>query len=74
MVDSSEAKRFKAALCDNFDFVQRSAIAGKSPIYTALNIQQVVNDVVASIDPKLTIPRYVLGQIKIPQRHRGRPG
>jgi hypothetical protein len=66
--DSVEATRFKAALRDNYDFVQRSAAAGKPPTYTALNIPLVVNDIVASVDPALTIPRYVLGHIKIPQR------
>ena len=67
-VDSPEATRFKTALRDNYDFVQRSTKAGKPPTYTALNIPQVVNDIVVSVDPAVTIPRYVLGHISIPLR------
>jgi len=66
--DSPEAVRFKSALRDSFDFVQRSATAGEPPVYTPLNIPQVVDAVVAGINPKVTIPRYVLGHILIPQR------
>ena len=67
-VDSPEALRFKTALRTNYDFVQRSATAGKPPTYTRLNIAGVVNDMVLNINPALTIPRYLLGHIKIPLR------
>lgn len=66
--DSIEATRFKTALHASFDFVQRSAQAGQPPVYTALNIAQVITDVVAKIDPAVTIPRYVLGHVRIPVR------
>ncbi len=68
MVDSAEAKRFKAALRSAYDFVQRSAAAGQPPTYIELNIPLVVNDVAARIDPAITIPRYIWGQISIPPR------
>ena len=67
-VDSPEAIRFKTALRDNYGFLQRSATAGKPPVYAELNISQMVDSVVASVDPAVTIPRYVLGHIKIPAR------
>jgi hypothetical protein len=66
--DSAEAVRFKAALRDNFDFIERSAAAGKAPTYTELNVSSVVKDIVTKIDPNVTIQRYVLGHIRIPQR------
>jgi hypothetical protein len=68
VIDSFEAIRFKTALRNNYDFVQRSAEAGKPPTYTALDIPLVLNDIVTSIDPVLTIPRYVFGHINIPLR------
>lgn len=67
-VDSAEAARFKTALRANYDFVQRSAAAGQPPVYTQLDIPLMVNAVVAGIDPSVTIPRYTLGHINIPQR------
>ncbi len=66
--DSEEATRFKVALRDNYDFVQRSTAAGKPPIYTTLNMPLLVDDIVSNLNPALTIPRYVLGHIRIPQR------
>jgi hypothetical protein len=66
--DTPEAVRFKRALRTNFDFVQRSAEAGKPPTYTELDIPGVVKDIVDNINPALTIPRYVLGHVNIPQR------
>jgi hypothetical protein len=66
--DSAEVTRFKAALRDNYDFVQRSALAGEPPIYTELNVAQVVDSIAGGLRPELTIPRYVLGHISIPPR------
>jgi hypothetical protein len=66
--DSAEAVRFKTALRGNFDFVARSIAAGQPPTYTTLDIPTVVNAIAAGINPAVTIPRYVLGHIKIPQR------
>lgn len=66
--DSQEAGRFKTALRGTYDFVERSVVAGKPPAYTPLDISGVVNDIVKGIDPAKTIPRYIMGQIKIPQR------
>ena len=66
--DSQESSRFKSALRGNFDFVQRSAAAGAPPTYTRLDLPVVVQNIVDSINPALTIPRYVLGHINIPQR------
>jgi hypothetical protein len=67
-VDSEEAILYKIALRDKFEFVQASIESGQPPAYTQLNMVKVVDDIVAGINPKITIPRYVLGQIKIPQR------
>ena len=66
--DSPEARRFKSALRDNFDFVQQSAEAGKPPVYTALNISAAVNDLSLKLNPEITIPRYSAGRITIPGR------
>ena len=66
VTDSPEATRFKTALRSNFDFVQRSAEAGKLPVYTRLTVPTVVNDITAGINPAFTIPRYLFGNIEIP--------
>lgn len=66
--DSPEFGHFKTALRANFDFVQRSARAGKPLTYSSLDIPRIVNDIVTKIDPAVTIPRYVLGHVRIPAR------
>jgi hypothetical protein len=66
--DNAEATRFKSALRGTYDFVQRSAVAGEPPVYMELNIVQMVDSIVAGTNPAVTIPRYVLGHIRIPQR------
>jgi hypothetical protein len=66
--DSVEAERFKTALRHNFDFVTRSAEAGKEVPLVPLNLSTVVADTVSAINPEVTIPRYLLGQIQIPVR------
>lgn len=66
--DSAEATRFKTALRASYDFVQRSAVAGEPPVYTELNVAQMVDSIAAGLHPGLTIPRYVLGHISIPPR------
>ncbi len=66
--DNPEAKRIKTALRDNYDFLQRSSQAGQAPVYSALDLSQLVNDIALKIDPALTIPRYVSGYILIPPR------
>ncbi len=66
--DSREAVRFKRALTDNFDFVQRSAAAGQPPVYPKLDIGLMVDAAVVGLNPDVTIPRYVLGQIHLPPR------
>ncbi|MFW6069735.1 MAG: hypothetical protein ACOC9X_01720 [bacterium] len=66
--DSAEATRFKNALRANYDFVQRSAQAGEPPVYTELNVSQMVSSIAQGLHPELTIPRYVLGHISVPPR------
>lgn len=68
VADSPEAERYKAALRDSYEFVQLSADKGKAPIYTTLDIPKVVGGIVNSINPAMTIPRYVFGHIIIPAR------
>lgn len=66
--DTAEAVRFKTALRASFDFVQRSAEAGRPPSYTTLDVSRAVNDIAFNINPALTIPRYTAGHIRIPPR------
>ncbi len=65
--DSPEAQRFKKALRDNFDFVQRSDQAGKVQVLPPLNIQHIVGHIATSVNPAITIPS-ALGYIHLPQR------
>jgi hypothetical protein len=65
-VDSPEGKRFKTALRESYALVQLSGKAGKPPPLKPLDIERAVDVVYRGIDPVRTIPRLVLGRVKIP--------
>lgn len=66
--DSQEAERFKKALRDCYEFVQLSGKAGTVPEFKELNTELMVDEVIKSINPDLTIPRLVLNNVLIPAR------
>ncbi|MCP5053318.1 MAG: hypothetical protein GY940_39505 [bacterium] len=64
--DSPEAIRFKTALRDTYELVQLSGQAGVKAKLKPLDINLMVAATYKGIDPMITIPRLVLGRIKIP--------
>ena len=57
------AERYDAAGADELVFLDITASSDSRDIVTRM-----VRAVVAGVDPAVTIPRYVLGHIRIPQR------
>ncbi len=66
VVDSAEATRFKGALRGVNGMIQESARLGQVEVRPALNIELVNVAVFQSIDPSITIPRWVLDSVKLP--------
>lgn len=66
--DSTEAKRFKQALKDVNFMLQESFVIGARPEKPPLNISAVSNVMFETLNPQLTIPKWVLGSIVIPGR------
>jgi len=68
--DNPEAARFKSALRDEFRLIDASHQLGEIPPAVPLDLDTVAADVVASIRPELTVPRWVWSGIAIPPRIR----
>jgi len=66
--DSPEGTRFKAALRDVYDFLQRARAAGTKPQRRPVDLQLMGEATLHAIDPEFTLPRLVLNQILIPAR------
>jgi len=69
--DSVEAVRFKAALRASFDLVQASAVAGRPPVRTPLDLTQLVPAALQALQPRDTISKRVLAGIFVPPRILG---
>lgn len=65
--DGPQSERFKSALRDLYSTIQVSMEAGEPPTITAVDIPQLAQAMIQALDPKVTIPRYALSKIKIPQ-------
>ena len=65
-VDNPQSVRFKLALKDLYHTVQASIAAGAAPAITRVDIPQLAQATILSLDPKITIKRYTLGKIKVP--------
>ena len=64
--DSVEARDFKLALATPTPASRSVAAAGVKPDLIPLDLHGVVDATLVAIDPKVTIPRYVLGTILLP--------
>jgi len=64
--DSVQATRFKLALEDAHALLQTGLAAGIKPEPVVLDVAAVAQASLTSLDPRTTIPRFVLGRIKIP--------
>jgi hypothetical protein len=69
--DSVEASRFKVALRSGFDLVQVSAVVGRPPVRTSLDLNAVTTGSFQSLQPKVTIPKRVYAGIFVPPRILG---
>jgi len=66
--DSPEAKRFKRALKDVNFMLQESFVLGAKPEKPPLDISAVSHVLFETLNPQLTIPNWVAGNILIPGR------
>jgi hypothetical protein len=66
--DSEEAKRFKKALKDVNFMLQESARLGVTPAKKQLNLGVVSEVFFKTINPELTIPKWIWGNVIIPAR------
>src|SRR5207247_4382879 len=66
--DSAEAARFKAGLTDSARLRDAARRAAAEPRREPLDVTAVSADVVAAINPDVTIPRRVLNGISLPGR------
>lgn len=64
--DSREAIRFKRALTDVNSLLVASATVGTPPPRHRLDLPQLAGQIVTAIDPKITVPKRVLGTIFVP--------
>jgi hypothetical protein len=69
--DSPEATRFKAALRASFDLLQVSAAAGKPPVRTSLDLNELATGSLHALLPRTTIGRRVQAGIFVPPRLMG---
>lgn len=66
--DSPVAVRFKTALKDVHRLLHTSATLGALPERAPLKLNMIANATLAALDPKRTVPAYVLSGIDIPLR------
>lgn len=72
--DSPEAVRLKAALREHFEGLSKSRAAGVVPAKRSLDLDQVLQSAMTTLDPNQTIPKRVLASIFIPPRIREQMG
>ncbi len=64
--DNAEAERFKIALRDAYIAQAEGRDSGKPAPTIPLNLTGIMDTTIAQLDPQVTIPRFVLGQIVLP--------
>ena len=64
--DSQESERFKQGLRDAFETIEASRVAGTVPAAVPVELPAVATAIVTSINPALTINRFVYDIVKIP--------
>lgn len=66
--DNPEAVRFKTALRDQYRLIATSGSLGQAPRHVPLSLGTVATDIVAETRPEITVPRWTLSSITIPER------
>ena len=73
-VDSDDATRFKKALRHEFHLISKSRPLGDIPATVSLGLSAVADDIIAGIDPDVTVPRRTYSGINIPEHIRDQVG
>lgn len=66
--DSTEGRRFKAALSDQYRMLEASRALGALPVTRPLELATIAADVRDELKPELTVPRWTLANIAVPPR------
>jgi hypothetical protein len=72
--DNADAVRFKGALRDQYRLIDSSRKVGEVPVTVPLDLNKVATDIIESIRPDVTVPRWTLSGITIPLRIRDQIG
>jgi hypothetical protein len=72
--DNQEGARFKSALRNQFQLLETSHTLGQVPPTAPLNLEVVSRDIVAGTEPNLTVPRWILSGLSIPERIKDQIG
>lgn len=73
-IDNDEAQRFKNSLRDQYRLIDVGKKLGEVPAAVPLELPRVASDVVAALNPELTVPRWTLSGLTIPERIREQIG
>ena len=72
--DNPEAVRFKQALREQYLLFEESGKLGVVPEPISIDLPAVARDIVAEVDPDLTVQQWALSGIRIPDRIRDQMG
>ncbi len=72
--DSVEATKLKAALVDISALIGAGAVVGRPPVRKRLDLAAVATSMVATVDPRQTIPKRVMASVALPGRIRAEIG
>jgi hypothetical protein len=72
--DNAEASRFKTALREQYQLIETSKQIGNRAPPVPLDLRKVATDMVAETRPEVTVPRWTLSGLTIPQRIRDQIG
>ncbi|MDJ0628352.1 MAG: hypothetical protein QNJ44_08850 [Rhodobacter sp.] len=72
--DSVEAARFKEALGDQYRVIEASRALAERPAPRRLNLASATRDMLAAVDPRVTVPRWTLSGLSLPGRIRDQMG
>ncbi|MDE2389165.1 MAG: hypothetical protein KGN35_08825, partial [Betaproteobacteria bacterium] len=66
-IDNAQSSRFKTALKDSYTVLQNGLQAGVIPAAVPVNVAQLATDTLIKLNPAITIPKWTLGNILLPQ-------
>ncbi|HYD38306.1 MAG TPA: hypothetical protein VEA60_11875 [Allosphingosinicella sp.] len=72
--DNPAGDRFKAALKDQYRAIEVSGAVSQRPPLVPLDLPVVAGDILAGLDPAVTVPRWTMSGISLPPRVRDQIG